>query len=409
MKDLETGVVKFFNPAADKRFGFVVNPADVEIFFHEGDFAQLTLGQEKGEIQPVFMTGAAVAAPRNPRKGDKLLFSEGHGKKGKGPKASPWGFAEGRERLMALGGRIQQKRHWAEPTFVGFKTEFTSGWGPTIHYAYFPNTEGAEEAGLHVQRFDTLLLYKSGEVVVTGRTVRRGNDGEFGWSTLSSKEPAEPVHGIIPVEAEDGFYFWNGQKWEKCEEVEVHVTRVIVGNTETPARYRFLGLRTASGVLVPNQDKFVYDQEFISLRKIEADEAMGLPVVKTAVHKDGWFTTEEKLKWCEPRITKGISPEFGRVLNRLAEATVTKSRPDKDGSGVTVVISCGSERVTVEVIKTVTIPFNPREHGQYYTLFIERTDGQTFTAVEGLDESDSRLTALVKRLDSVEAPVTTTE
>ena len=378
MSSIEKGIVKFFNPAEGKRFGFVHTESGEEIFFHFGDGAQVALGYGfRGEIHPDFVSGKSPN--RDPKKGDELVFERLQGRKDKGPKATPWAFALEYDKLAALASRIGRPQYWAEPNFVGFKTESTSGWFPTTYYAYYPASDEAYEAGIHARKFDTLLLYKQGEVVVTGRTVR----WHHGESRLMYGKPEEPVNGIIPADAPDGFYFWNGAKWEKCEQVEVRATSVIIGTTETPAHYRFVGLQAKSGQLIPNQEKLVTSQEFFSIREIATHEVTNLQMVETSVRKDGWWSADERHKWLEPNLTEGFAPELEALLDRLDGAVIRKER---------VAVKDERLRVTIEVPgeQPYELEYNPGHASgdpddmfgyiAWPTTFLQRSPGRTYVA-----------------------------
>ena len=324
---MEHGTVKFFNPAQEKRFGFIIAENGEEVFFHFGDGAESALGVSyRGELEVQY--DAKKSPARDPRKGDRVVFERQSGRKGKGPKASPWAFEAEHERLFGLMKAIQLRpQHWAAPNFIAFERERTSGWFPTTYYVYYPATDEARQASLEIRQFDTLLLYKSGEVVVTGRTCWFNHkDQRVDYTQVVTGKIEEPVHGIVPADAPDGFYFWNGQKWETCAQVEVRATSVIIGRTETPAHYRFIGLRTTSGQLIPNQQKLVTSQEFFSIREVKTDEVTDLPVVETPVRKDGWFTYQERHTWCEPNLTEGFAPELETLLDRLDNAMIVKQR-----------------------------------------------------------------------------------
>lgn len=85
MDTLERGKVKFFDSRDEKRFGFLLLPSGEEVFFHFNDGGPV----EAGPTQPLFRT---QLRPREPRKGDTLVFLRSSNRKG--PKAAPWGFVD---------------------------------------------------------------------------------------------------------------------------------------------------------------------------------------------------------------------------------------------------------------------------------------------------------------------------
>jgi hypothetical protein len=86
---METGVIKFFDSRDNKRFGFVTMKGKEEIFFHFNDGENI----KAGKSEPVFSDGKLK---REPKKGDLVMFYISLGYKG--PKATPWGFADDYER-----------------------------------------------------------------------------------------------------------------------------------------------------------------------------------------------------------------------------------------------------------------------------------------------------------------------
>lgn len=399
MSEIERGWVKFFNPAENKRFGFIRTGNREEIFFHFGDGALVELGKYgnfQQKLEPDFVVGKVPG--KDPRKGDEIVFLRQSGRKGKGNKACPWAFASEYDRLVAMVGRIQQPNWWGDPKFVGFKIGGHSGWGPTTYYAYYPLCEGAWEASLYVRRFDTLLLYKSGDLVITGRVVR-WNHQEKRLEYTRSGRAEEPVYGIIPLDALDGFWFWNGQRWELCQQVEAHATSVVVHGETMPSYYRFVGLRTESGRLVQKEVVEFTGQEFFEIRKLEDGETTVLPVVETIVCKEGFFTDRERHDWCEPNLTQGIEPRFNAVLNCLNKVMVTKARLNIYNSRLQVTITVpGDEPYVVEHIRGSSggAPGDP-------TMWVQRTPGRTYVASYWYpNEADQRLLELEKQLESAE-------
>ncbi len=181
-------------------------------------------------------------------------------------------------------------------------------------------------------RYDTLLVCKTGNVVVTGRTVYSGPKGQIRYEQRAgSSRPAEQVHGIIPAVALDGFYFWSGRVWEPCEEVMVHATSVTVGSKTLPAYYKFVGLRSiTTNQLIVRTKSYETLHEFFELRGADQllPEDHSLPVVETAVHKRGWWTEREKDSWLEPNVKIGIAPRLAEVLTRINEVSRDQEFPN---------------------------------------------------------------------------------
>ena len=150
--------------------------------------------------------------------------------------------------------KLIRPNFWAALYLVGIKTGITTGFMPTEYYSYYPFIKEAQKSGLYIRKFKTLLLYKEKDIVVTGRTVH-WNGTKIVYSEKVGR-PKEPVHGIIPKNAKDGFWYYNGKKWEHCEEVEIR-PMPDQDNIEELDNTRFVGLRTESGQLVPSQERLL--------------------------------------------------------------------------------------------------------------------------------------------------------
>ena len=89
VSEMEEGIVKFFDSRDNKRFGFIIDENGKEIFFHFNDGENIIAGKEDA----VFSEGKLRTEPK---KGDAIVFIRTPGSKG--PKASPWGFAQDYDR-----------------------------------------------------------------------------------------------------------------------------------------------------------------------------------------------------------------------------------------------------------------------------------------------------------------------
>jgi cold shock CspA family protein len=105
---MERGLVKWFNPAADKRYGFIVPLVSIvsgnigEIFFHFNDGEFIVPGESypefSGKGTKKFRDG--IRRLRDPKKDDVILFERRPGKKG--DKAAPWCYLSLYERAEKI-------------------------------------------------------------------------------------------------------------------------------------------------------------------------------------------------------------------------------------------------------------------------------------------------------------------
>ncbi len=255
---------------------------------------------------------------------------------------------------------------------------------------YYPLIDGAEAVGVKIERFDSLLVRKEGEEIVPHDGLDSHGAIERYWA---SEEPKAQLYGIIPPEAEDGFWFWSSETggWEYCQEVEVHATSVSVrGGDAQPAYYRFVGLRTEkSGVLVPYPEfeGDIIAQEFFELRKLQLGEETSLPIVETPVRKKGWWSYEQQLEWLEPELVEGFAPKLKKVLARAEEAEIYCQRVDGGNRNLKrLVIEVPGEDACVLEYRPGHAGIGQADGGIWGpemsspALFVERADGCTYIA-----------------------------
>lgn len=108
----------------------------------------------------------------------------------------------------------------------------------------------------------------------------------------------------FPVEAPDGFYYRVQEKrWEHCRKVEVSIETIVVEEQVIPVRYRFIGLQTESGYLVPcEQGDFLSAHNLFELDACAEgiEEESSLKVVNIfAAKKAGWKSPQERESWLD--------------------------------------------------------------------------------------------------------------
>lgn len=118
--DFEEVVVDWFNPAPEKRFGFVRAKDDTSIFFHFSDGRFIMADGSQPKYADATLTrGNKVFHLRDPRGGDVIVINRVH--RLKGPAAVPWGFKSHYDLVLA--------RIASQPTYRCLKTMGT--WGQT--------------------------------------------------------------------------------------------------------------------------------------------------------------------------------------------------------------------------------------------------------------------------------------
>lgn len=90
---MKRGYVKFFDTRAGKRFGFLVDGENNELFFHYSDGCGVRLDHNQDIV--LEQAGASL---RYPQAGDRLVFKLGRNYKG--PKAAQWCFAPDYDQLV---------------------------------------------------------------------------------------------------------------------------------------------------------------------------------------------------------------------------------------------------------------------------------------------------------------------
>lgn len=108
--------------------------------------------------------------------------------------------------------------------------------------------------------------------------------------------------GVLPVDAVDGFYYYTGLRWELCQKVEVCINTVRIGGKVFSVRYRFIGLQTESGQLVPcEQGDFLSAHNLFELDACAGfEEESSLKVVDIfAAKKAGWKSPQERESWLD--------------------------------------------------------------------------------------------------------------
>lgn len=364
---LERAKVRHFNEA--KRLGYLATESG-DLFFHFDSGAGLRLEHNSRDGLVIAFNEGEVPA-RMPQKGDAVVFIRGRGEKG--PKAATWAFAN-EEIEATLELVVSLEGWWYSPKFAAFRNYNSCG---TNYYAYYPVPE-AFDRGMEVRNFETLLLYKKGDQVVTGRTVQWTVHGVDFMKHCGQAYPVEPVYGIIPPDAKDGFWFHNGRRWEHCREVEVVVKTLSVGKGKPePCNYRFVGLRTEeTNQLVPSCDPF-FDLDLFQFSHRDAED--GMPRVEDVhVRKGCWFTERERQRYMEQKIVPGYSPGLIETLERIeagAAPQVSKIRITESESKLDVNVDFrDGANYRFEYCRGSEIPGMPGDPTQW----IERVDGTTY-------------------------------
>lgn len=308
--------------------------------------------------------------------------------------------------MCALSKELRMEENpWGPPDFIAAEQEHTSGWGPTTYYLYYPRPERTLPDKIIRKKFNDLLVWKSGEIVVTGRTVEWDDKARALTGALIAQH--ETVNGIIPKDAPEGFYNWNGKEWEPCEEVVVKATSVsIEGRKPQPAYFRFIGLRGGvSGKLIQlpeeHHNDLLRQNQFYQIRPLKTDEESNLPVMETHVDRAGWFDAYDYFRWTEPNLTEGVEPGFQNILDHVKDARITRSRLGKSDDHFMVHISIGGSSYDVEYWGG-----SPGISGRNFATavqgepsrFIQHTPGRTYMASYFQGQGDSLRLGWLERM-----------
>jgi hypothetical protein len=298
--------VKVFFSEEARRFGFVFVEGK-EVFFHLGDHAAPVISGDKLSL------GFREKTSRAPKTGDLLAIDAVVDGK-KGPRVQSWAFLEEVEPLE----KLLHKAPWGPPDLLEFGSAWSSGKWAT------PFLGDVHKGATHVSYDRGFLVEKYGKQV--------------GYPTYYSRE----LKGIIPPEAEDGYWYWDGTRWVHPETVIIRPEAAIVieGETSrsTECQYRYIGL-CYEGELLPSMryvDKLaprnpinggtVTSLNFWSGRKEEIPATykdlreVTIPVVTVVVEEYNW---KYIFQLTDPTgIVAGFAPSF--LVAVAGKAAITK-------------------------------------------------------------------------------------
>jgi len=167
----------------------------------------------------------------------------------------------------------ETQRWWGEPVFL--RTMEIFGYSSS-RTDYYPVPEGFEK-----DTFYYPVLLKQGENVSAPAIREHGLD----WSRRMADHR---VHGIIPKTAEDGVWYYNGEKWLHAMPVVVHITSFSgtpgagLGDVIKTSRY-VVGAKLdgGGGGLVPAYDTwYVSIFTFVQSRNMTEELKKDLPIVE---------------------------------------------------------------------------------------------------------------------------------
>lgn len=189
-----------------------------------------------------------------------------------------------------------------------------------------------------------------------------------------------------------------------AEQVVVKVTSVTCNGTTYPSSHRFIALRGQDGRLLQKDPDIFCGINYYKVRDLK-DELVDLPIVEAAVVKSGWFSSEEKLMWTEPDLTRGVAPQLLQFLEKIDSLTATRRRiSGGTGSYFVRLEAEGLEPYEVEVHEgfgAIYLDGGPSLRSP--SLMVQRTAGRTYVLRYGPynDEALKQIDGRLVRLDEI--------